>query len=333
MEKHTGELAIAVTGVGAIIGQGIVRSLRRSRYAPRVIGIDRSDQSPGPHLVDAFEKKPQAAEDSEAYLDYWAKLVRRHGIQLVMPGLELDMVFLNRHRAFFESLGTRVVLNNPRLIDETADKWRFGEALAATGYPVIPSARPGSWAQAIEALGPAPLLLKPVQGNGSRGIVLLHDEDDFSYWTRKTASEWMLQRIVGSVETEYTVGVFGLGGGDTLGPLIFRRRLAPAGNTLMAEVVPAHALIEQSVATLARSFQPVGPTNLQFRVEADVAYLLEINPRFSSSNSLRTAFGFNEAEMAIDFYLFDRRPAAPVTTAGTGWRYTEDFVIHARDPL
>ncbi len=322
-------LTVAVTGVGAIIGQGMVKSLRQSRHAVRIVGIDRNDQSPGPRLVDVFERKPDASEDSQAYLDYWTRIVTTHGIALILPGLEIDMVFFDRHRAHFDALGAKVALNTPELIAVTADKWTFGLALAGIGYTPIPSVRPESWGQAIEALGPAPLLMKPLRGNGSRGIVLLHDEQDFTYWRAKTSGDWMLQRVVGSADQEYTVGVFGLGGGAVLGPLIFRRRLSSAGNTLMAEVVPVQPVIARAVETLCRHFQPLGPTNLQFRLEGEQAYLLEINPRFSSSNSLRTAFGFNEAEMAIDFYHHGVQPTRPALRKGIAWRYTEDFVIHA----
>jgi len=327
------EISIAVTGVGAIIGQGIIKSLRQAGYRLRVIGVDRNDNSPGPHLCDAFEKKPDAPEDSQAYLDYWKRIVRAHDIVLILPGLELDMAFFNRHREFFSSLGVRLALNSAQLINVTADKWNFGLALDAMGYRAIPSARPESWADAIQALGAAPLILKPLQGNGSRGIVVLENEDDFNYWRAKSAMPWMLQRIVGEANEEYTVGVFGLGDGRHVGPLTFRRRLSSAGNTLVAEVVLDHAVINAATKIFCQHFQPLGPTNFQFRVEGEHAYLLEINPRFSSSNSLRTAFGFNEAEMAIQFYLFDVEPAEPRITAGKAWRYTEDFVIHAGHSL
>lgn len=327
------DLTVAVTGVGAIIGQGIIKGLRQSRYAPRIIGVDRSANSPGPHFCDAFEQKPDASEDSQAYLDYWARIVHVHGIRLILPGLELDMTFFDRHRQFFAELNVKVALNTPALIQKTADKWDFGQELIAIGYPAIPSARPHSWAQAIDELGTAALLLKPLQGNGSRGIVLLEDEADFNYWRHKTTAPWMLQRIVGSADEEYTVGVFGLGDGRRLGPLIFRRRLSSAGNTLVAEVVPEHAVIEAAMDVLCRHFQPLGPSNFQFRVEGDKAYLLEINPRFSSSNSLRTAFGFNEAEMSIQLYLLGIEPDQPRIGNGRAWRYTEDFVTHAGHTL
>lgn len=322
-------MVIAVTGVGAIIGQGIVKSLRQCRYPVQVVGIDRNADSPGPRLCDAFEQKPDAPEDSQAYLDYWTRIVRSHGICLILPGLEIDMAFFNRHRTFFADLGVKLALNTADLIAKAGNKWEFGLELATFGYPVIPSVRPASWAEAITCLGPAPLLLKPLQGNGSRGIQLLQDEDDFNYWTRKANYAWMLQRIVGTAQEEFTVGVLGLGGGRRLRPLIFRRRLSAAGNTLVAQVVAEHPVLEAALDRLCAHFQPLGPTNFQFRVENDTAFLLEINPRFSSSNSLRTAFGFNEAEMAIELHLLGQTPAEPRISAGKAWRYTEDFVIHA----
>lgn len=329
MSAVVSKLTIAVTGVGAIIGQGIVRSLRASGRPIRLVGIDRSERSPGPYMVDVFEKKPAALENSSDYLEYWARIIHRQGIQLVMPGLEVDMVFLNQHRSWFESLGVLLVLNTPQLIQKTSNKWLFGEALTSIGYPVIPSSRPDIWDQALQTLGPPPLLLKPLMGNGSRGIVKLEDERDFEYWREKAVDEWMLQRIVGSADEEYTAGVFGLGNGNILGPIIFRRRLSSAGNTQEAEVVLSHPVLESAVETLCTHFCPVGPTNMQFRVEGDLAYLLEINPRFSSSNSLRTAFGFNEAAMSIDFFFHGKIPETPVCTEGIAWRYSEDLVIHA----
>lgn len=326
-------LTVAVTGVGAIIGQGIVKSLRQLPGPIRIIGIDRSSASPGPHLVDDFVQKPPVAEDGLAYTEFWQRTIAQYGIQLLMPGLEVDMHFFHRHREALQACGATPAVNTPQLIDITADKWRFGKELARIGYPQIPSARPAGWAEAVQALGPPPLLLKPSRGNGSRGIVIIEDEADFLYWTRKSAADWMLQRIVGEPAEEYTVGVFGLGHGAAVEPLIFRRRLSSAGNTQQAEVVREHPVLEVAVQTLVHHFQPVGPTNLQFRVEGDTPYLLEINPRFSSSNSLRTAFGFNEAEMAIDFYHRKRTPRTPHVNEGVAWRYYEDFVVHAGRPV
>lgn len=327
------EINVVVTGVGAIIGQGIVRSLRTSGYPLRIIGVDKNERSPGSYMVDVFIRKPQVLEDSDEYMDFWVELIRENNIQLVVPGLEVDMYFFHQHRDWADSFEVVHVLNSASLIEITSDKWWFSERLKSFDYPVIPSVQTDHWEEALYTLGTPPLLMKPLHGNGSRGIVRLENKADFEYWKKKANDTWMLQRIVGSDHEEYTVGVFGLGDGKFIGPIIFRRKLSSAGNTLEANVVASHYIIESATERLCKHFEPVGPTNLQFRIEDGTPYLLEINPRFSSSNSLRTAFGFNEAKMAIEFYLHKQTPEVPVIKLGTGWRYSEDYVIYASHSL
>ncbi|MBV6649415.1 MAG: ATP-grasp domain-containing protein [Hoeflea sp.] len=326
-DRHT----IAVTGVGALIGQGIARSLRPAGRA-RIVGIDRRITPFSQSFCDICLQKPEADEASEAYLDFWRNLVRTHSVDLILPGLSVDMEFFNTHRAAFDEMGVPVALNRAELIELCADKFDFYTTYRAAGFPAIPSARPDSWESAVLELGPAPLLLKPRRGEGSSGIVKLHDEVDFAYWTRRNGDNWLLQTIIGTDADEYTVGLYGLGDGTYAGPIIMRRRLTRSGHTGETEVMD-HPAIAELTGRIARHFKPVGPTNLQFRVQDDIPYLLEINPRFSSSCSLRAAFGFVEAEMCIDDLLEGRRPAAPLIRRGTALRYNEDFIAHVGDTL
>jgi carbamoyl-phosphate synthase large subunit len=330
--KQQRSVNILVTGVGAIIGQGIIKSLRQSRHTVRIVGMDRSDRSPGPSLCDLFIQKPPCEESEKDYLDFWERILESEKIDLVLPGLEVDITFLDQQRKRFEPFNAILVLNRHELIALSSDKWLFGEELHRQGLPRIPSAIPRTWNEALELLGSSPLLFKPRHGNGSRGIVRLDDETDFLYWRAKAGHDWMLQRIVGTDQSEYTVGVFGFGDGRSVKPITFRRRLSGAGNTLEAEVV-SDPVIEHAALELTGIFKPLGPTNYQFRKEGDIAYLLEINPRFSSSNSLRSAFGYNEAEMAIDFFLFDILPPSPPIRQGIAWRYSEDCVVYDRHPV
>ena len=317
---------VIVTGVGAIIGLGIISSLRAAFPNIRIIGVDRGAQGPGRFAVDHFSRKPPVEESSQDYLEYWLHLVRSEDARLVLPGLEVDMHFLDRHRQHFEAMGVRLALNTAELIARCGDKWQFNAYLESIGYPAIPSLKTLDWHAAVARLGPPPILLKPTDGNGSRGIAILHDESDLRYWSRRSRSEWMLQRIVGTEADEFTVGVFGLGEGEYVGPIMFKRRLSVAGNTSEAVVVKHHPVLESAIDRLCKACEPVGPTNLQFRLDGDTPYLLEINPRFSSSNSLRSAFGFNEAAMAVEYYLHGNAPSIPSIRAGTAWRYFADHV-------
>ena len=322
---------VLVTGLGALIGQGIVAGLRADGRC-RVIGLDKRHSSFGASICDAYELKPEVEEGSEAYLTFWETLLERHKVDLIMPGISIDMYFLNANRAVFDALGVKLALNSSELIELTRDKLEFHDAMEDWGVPRIPTSVPQSWQKALTDLGSAPLLFKPRRGEGSAGQVRLRDERDFEYWTQSTAhGSWMIQQIVGSDDAEFTVGAFGLPGGGFLDEMIImRRRLTRAGNTGLAEVKD-HSVIRQASRRIMSQINAIGPTNLQFRLEGDRAYLLEINPRFSSSCSLRTRFGFNEAAMSLDHYLLGLPPTAPSLREGQAERYSADHVTYARD--
>ncbi|WP_299949773.1 ATP-grasp domain-containing protein [uncultured Ruegeria sp.] len=323
---------ILITGIGALIGQGIASSLRDGGRS-LLIGLDRRMSLYGAELCDEILLKPMLDESSDAYLTFWRDLVRDHRIELIIPGISIDMVFLDAHRSFFEDLGVALALNTSHLIALTENKSAFAGDYAQLGLPVIPSVTGGgTWEEACTALGQPPFLLKPSTGEGSVGIARLHDVVDFDYWSGKSTGEFLVQRIVGTDDDEYTVGTFGFGDGDYIGPLIFQRRLTRAGNTGEARTAKNGA-VSKATDTIMRHYKPLGPTNLQFRMEGEDAYLLEINPRFSSSCSLRTAFGFNEAEMCIDLYLNQKRPAQPVLRDGVAQRHNADRIRYAGPDL
>jgi len=138
----------------------------------------------------------------------------------------------------------------------------------------------------------------------------------------------MVQEIVGDDDHEYTVGVFGLGDGSLSQSIAFSRKLSREGSTAKAQTVNIPEL-DAEVARLTALFKPIGPTNFQFRLHQGDYLLLEVNPRFSSSLSLRTAFGFNEPEMCLEYFGEKVIPAPAVITQGTAVRYIEDVVTPA----
>lgn len=319
---------VLVTGVGALIGQGIAQGLRATGRA-HIIGLDRRVSLFGDEVCDETLLKPDIDEMSEAYLEFWKNTIRENDIELIIPGISVDMRFLDTHRTRIGNLGAKLCLNSADLIRLSEDKRDFMGYLRTLDIPVIPTVEPTTWQDAIAQLGPPPLLLKPSRGEGSVGVTKLRDQLDFEYWVKKLTGSVLIQRIIGTDAEEYTVGSFGLGDGDYIGPIIFRRTLTRAGNTGEAEVVEQPA-IAATTEKLMQHLKPLGPTNLQFRMEGGRAFLLEINPRFSSSCSMRLGFGFNEAEMCLDFFVDSVRPGEPKLKQGFAQRHYADRFGYAR---
>lgn len=318
---------VLVTGVGAVIGYGILRSLRQTQENFFLLGADIYADAVGQAWSDTFEQAPLTSDP--AYPDWLSSVLTRHAIDLVFPGIEQDVHFYSDHRDLFEKTSTKCVLNAKPLIDFSKDKWLMDQELARIGSQVrIPSFIQGNFSFLAATLG-LPFLMKPRRSYASKGIVTIRAEADFERHAARLGEYYLAQPIIGSDKEEYTVAVFGNGHGETSAAIAMRRELAPAGSTAKAWVRDEESLLHEAKA-LCHHFQAVGPTNMQFRKDGASWKLLEINPRISSATSLRTAFGYNEALMSVRFY--EGKPVVqPEIQPGFAVRYIEDFIVHDRD--
>lgn len=167
--------------------------------------------------------------------------------------------------------------------------------------------------------------MKPRRSYASKGIVKINDKDDFDYWKKKVKDQFMVQPIIGDNEHEFTVGTFGFGDGNITNSIILKRKLSGEGATAKATVY-FDSKLEEIVKELSQLLKPIGPTNFQFRKQNDKYYLLEINPRISSSTSIRYAFGFNEAEMCMEYFVEKKIPASRKVVSGSCVRYICDWI-------
>lgn len=319
---------VMVTGVGAIIGYGVLRALRIGRKDLRLVGSDIYADAVGQAWTDAFVQAPLTVS-----ADYPAWLTRTLGAQrvdLVIPGIEQDVHFFSARRDLFADAGVKVALNAKALIELTQDKWLMDQALVAAGSSVrIPTRIDGDFNTLAAEFG-LPFILKPRRSYASKGLLRVRREEDFNTQIGRLGAELIAQPCVGSDDQEYTVAIFGTGDGSSHASITMRRQLAADGSTVKAWV-QSEPTLNAEIATLCRIFRPYGPTNLQFRKTPSGWKLLEINPRVSSSTSLRTAFGYNEAAMIVDHYLEERPIVQPTLRSGFAARFIEDFVVYDRD--
>ncbi len=312
---------ILVTGVGAIIGYGALRSLQDRGH--HLIGMDIYADAYGQHLCADFVQALRT--DDPAYPAFLEDVLIRLRPDLVLPCIEQDVERFDGLRGLFSQLGIACALNRHELIALAADKWAFHEAQRAHDLPAIDSSLDASFDRLAADLG-LPFLLKPRRGYAGKGIVAIGSNAEFEAFRAEVGGRFMAQRRIGSDQAEYTVGAFGDGEGKVAAQIQMRRLLSGEGATVKAWVVSDPGLTK-TVSAYCAAFKPLGPTNLQFRKDGDGWALLEINPRISSSTSLRAAFGYNEAAMAVDYYLGGRLPVQPAIRRGHAVRYIEDHVV------
>lgn len=316
---------ILVSGASGIVGYGILRSLRESGKHLSLIGTSIYDDSVAPAFCDIFELAPPTSD--AVYIEWLSNTIRTHRVDLVVPGIEIDMYKWVEHVPEIEASGAIAMLNNAALIQLCSDKWAVYEDLIEAGLPcAIESSLSDDFHALRERFG-LPFLLKPRRGFGSKGIVKVDDAETFSRHRLDIGPILMAQPIVGHDDEEYTTSAFCDGQGGFYASMALRRRLSREGFTEKATVVPA-AEFAVTISELCDRLRPLGPTNFQFRKCGDGMKLLEINPRISSATSIRTAFGYNESAMAVDYFLDRRMPLQPAIRYGRAVRYTEEHICY-----
>jgi carbamoyl-phosphate synthase large subunit len=316
---------ILVSGASGIVGYGILRSLRKSGEAIQLIGTTIYNDSVAQGFCDKFELAPPT--NDAGYMEWLFGVIKKYDVDLIIPGIEVDMYKWAESISEIKNTGIKVLINNIDLISLCRDKWLFYEKFNQFNTPWAIETSLISDFDILAQKFNIPFLLKPRSGYGSKGIVKIDNSEAFSKYKSEIGSILMAQPIVGNVDEEFTTSSFCDGAGGIFASMTLRRKLSKDGFTEKAEVVMLDN-INDVLSTLCGYFKPIGPTNFQFRMHNGQLKLLEINPRISSSTSIRTAFGYNECLMAVEYFLDGKKPQQPAIRQGRAVRYMEDFIFY-----
>lgn len=315
---------ILVTGVGAIIGYGVLTSLKKSMFDTYTVGMDVFSDAVGQVWCDKFIQAKYASDDG--YISFLKQIIDTYSIDLVFFGTEQEINKCNASKNELGEYYRKLVINTDKMFEMAEDKWTTICFLKENGFDYIPSSIDFGFYEAQKMFG-VPLLMKPRRSYASKGIKKVYDEIEYNEWKKEYLDNFMVQKLVGDEEHEYTASTFGFGDGTCVTPIVMRRKLSKAGATDKA-IVEVVQEINNEIFNLVSILKPIGPTNFQFRKHEDKFLLLEINPRISSATSLRTAFGYNEAEMCIQYFLEGVKPCPMNLKTGRAYRYIGDVILY-----
>jgi carbamoyl-phosphate synthase large subunit len=317
------KLTVLITGVGGGgHGEQILKALRLAHMPYRIIGGDMSAYSSGLQKVDQPYLLPPASDPD--YLATVLDVCRREQVRVLLHGSEPELKVFNKHRTQIEAAGLFLPINPAHVLDLCMDKVRTCEFLAAHGF-CVPPFRKVRQAEDALAFGSFPAILKPsVGGGGSANVYLVQDEKEVAVLTGqllKIYDEFIIQEYVGTPEHEYTVGVLSDMNGNLLHSIGVRRHILSAlsnrikvpnrsSNSSLGRLLAVSSGVSQGeigrfpevtrpCEEMARALGARGPLNVQCRFVGGKVYVMEINPRFSGTTSLRAMAGFNEPDILI----------------------------------
>ena len=306
---------VLITGCRFEIGQGLCRILKMTHTAAFVIGADSSSNHAGAVVFDAIEQTPQC--DDPAYFDSIRLLCQRHRIDLIIPMSEAEIELFAAHQFTSTFDGIPVLLPNEQAIFVGQDKLATIEFFAQQDIP-------HPWTRAVESDDPleVPCIIKPRDGNESKGVLIVSDAGMVPA-LRRSRPDHIWQELLTPESEEYTCGLFRSFSGE-FRSISLRRRLQ--GGYTSDGVVVHNDEINMYLRRIAESLQLRGAINVQLKLTDNGPVAFEINPRFSSTVVFRHLLGFQD----FVWSLMDIRGLVPADyyPAPAGLRFYRDPQEH-----
>ena len=316
-------IRMLLLGVGGNVSQGILTALRHSNLNCKIIGACVSPESLGLFFCDKAYISPYANDPK--FIDWVGEVCRKENIDIVLSGVEENLVALESKRPELKKLGIPFFNTPLHLLEVGNDKLSTCSWLKENGlnYPKFADASdPDQVKELVLAVG-YPILAKPAKGKGSAGIFVINNDEQLLSAPQKG---YVYQELIGTPDTEYTVGCYNDRYGELKGLIIMQRWLKH-GTTFKAEIVHNEA-IKDECERICKLFKAVGPLNIQLRMHEGKPVCFELNVRFSGTTPIRAHWGFNDVEAFIREYLFDEEVSFSPAKEGIVYRYYNEAYVN-----
>jgi carbamoyl-phosphate synthase large subunit len=190
--------------------------------------------------------------------------------------------------------GVPIIGTSPESIDLAEDRKRFGKLLEELEIPQPPGATAASVEEALANANRIgyPVLVRPSYVLGGRAMVIAYDDESINRYM-KEAVEYSQERPVlidHFLESATEVDVDALSDGEdvVIGGIMQHIEEAGIHSGDSSCVLPAVDLSPEVLATirdytfrLARALKVVGLMNIQYAIQRDKVFVIEVNPRAS----------------------------------------------------
>ena len=193
-----------------------------------------------------------------------------------------------------ERAGVPIIGTTPDMIDVAEDRERFQKLLKAVGLRQPPNRTARTEAQALAAAEEIgyPLVVRPSYVLGGRAMEIVHQRSDLERYMREAVkvsndSPVLLDRFLNDA-IEVDVDALADGKEIVIGGIMEHIEQAGVHSGDSACSLPPHSIpshiereLRRQTVVLARALNVVGLMNVQFAIQRDTVFVLEVNPRAS----------------------------------------------------
>jgi carbamoyl-phosphate synthase large subunit len=233
--------------------------------------------------------------DHPDYIPALLKIVRDHGVDLLVPTIDTELLVLANAASSFAEIGCHVAVSAPAVIDIARDKLATATFLDAAG---IPSPRTTTLAALREGGTDCgwPAILKPRHGSASRGLAIAHGPDDLP---RVEHEPMIVQQLLSG--EEWTVNLY-FDDHGALQTVVPHRRLQVRAGEVEKGVVQRDPGL-RAIASRLADHLPGSRGVLCFQAMRDASgafSVFEINARFGGGYPLADRAGATFAQWLVE---------------------------------
>ena len=193
-----------------------------------------------------------------------------------------------------EANGVKIIGTSPEDIDVAEDRERFQKVLIQLGLKQPPNRTARTADEAIQLAGEIgyPLVVRPSYVLGGRAMEIVHEESDLQRYMTEAVkvsheSPVLLDRFLNDAQ-EIDVDAISDGENVVVGGIMQHIEQAGVHSGDSACSLPPFDLSEKiqqelikQTKILAQALKVIGLMNIQFAIQGEVIYILEVNPRAS----------------------------------------------------
>lgn len=286
-----------------------------ANFSGKVIGTDSDPLAPGAFLADLFSVMPEAKEES-LFVDKLFELVKAHGITVLMPSSGFDIYHYSKYRKDLMEYGAHAVVSDIVTLEDCQDKMSTFQKLAPRfKIPFTTTER--------EKIPSLPIIAKPRFGKGSKDVIMIKNESELRFVTRRYHDMIFQQYLPGA---EYTVDVLSDLSKEPIFAVPRIRLQIKDGVSTKGKIVHDYR-IEEDCMNIAKTLGIRGPCCIQMKETEDgEPQLVEVNARLGGGTIFSTLAGANIPALILEL-VDGKKISAPKVSEITVIRYFEEIVV------
>ncbi|MCA9152048.1 MAG: ATP-grasp domain-containing protein [Planctomycetales bacterium] len=278
--------------------RGALIRLIRETVQPRggcVYAVDAAPWSSACRLADEWRVVPPFSDAN--FFDSIVSFCKQRDIRLIVPTHDCELPVYAKLRPLFHELGIHVACSGSATIQIARNKHETAKFLRQAGLP-SPAEIDLDRALRGDTTLPYPLVVKPSDGSGSRGVQIVTDAEELTFYLRRTTNPIVQQCAEGR---EYTTNLFVNRSHRCLVAVPHWRVETRGGEVSKCMTVRHPSLIDLASRLADALPDPYGALCFQAFVSSDgQAQVIEINARFGGGYPIAHQAGANFVQMLID---------------------------------